>query len=154
MAFWKWWTTFVLICIAIAAAERTHNISEYFFLDITYISYIIVIAFLICNAFLSYYSFVIQFYKTKISESALRPVWFWSDNVLTLGMIGTMLGFLIVLTEAFVGVDPTNTEKMKETIRVVSQGMGIAMITTLTGLISSTILKNQLTLLEWDNEKL
>ena len=39
--------------------------------------------------------------------------WFISDFVLTIGMVGTVSGFLLMLAGAFAGVDLTDEEAMK-----------------------------------------
>ena len=74
--------------------------------------------------------------------------WFAADAVTSMGMIGTIIGFLLVLGGAFADVDPTNVEAMKKVVENLTSGMGIALLTTLTGLITSVIMKFQLVLLE------
>jgi len=74
--------------------------------------------------------------------------WFISDALLSLGMIGTLIGFLIVLGQAFTDIDPSNIESMTNAISVLASGMSTALITTLTGLSFSLWLKLQLVILE------
>ena len=63
------------------------------------------------------------------------------DMVMSIGMVGTLIGFLIVLTTTFTDIDTTSAAAMKEVIGTLASGMGIALMTSLIGLISSIILK-------------
>ena len=74
--------------------------------------------------------------------------WFLSDAVLSLGMVGTLFGFLIVLDSAFTEIDTSSTESMTEAIGVLASGMSTALVTSLVGLLSSLWLKLQLVILE------
>jgi hypothetical protein len=79
------------------------------------------------------------------------PTWFIADAVMSIGMVGTLLGFLIVLTSAFENVDTSDTQAMQDVIGQLASGMGTALLTSLMGLISSVILKFQLVMLEANN---
>lgn len=154
MAFWKWWTVFVLTVFLAAFAEFQVGISHYLLtVDVTYLSVFILLMFLLCNGFISYFSFLVQFYSTKISEQSLKPLWFISDAMLSIGMVGTLVGFMMVLGNAF-NIDTASAEQMKKVIAEVASGISVALITTLTGLVCSILLKVQLVLLDSDNEKL
>jgi len=74
--------------------------------------------------------------------------WFLSDAVLSLGMVGTLFGFLLVLGSAFTEIDTSSTESMTEAIGVLASGMSTALVTSLVGLLSSLWLKLQLVILE------
>ena len=69
--------------------------------------------------------------------------WFMSDFVLTIGMVGTVSGFLLMLTGAFAGVDLTDEVAMKNVLEKMSKGMSTALYTTLFGLICGGLLKIQ-----------
>jgi len=70
--------------------------------------------------------------------------WFVSDAVLTLGMIGTIIGFMIMLIGTFDTVEFTAVENIRAVLSSMSKGLYTALSTTLIGLISSVILKIQL----------
>jgi hypothetical protein len=74
--------------------------------------------------------------------------WFYSEQLMTLGMIGTVIGFLIMLSTAFVNVDVTSVNDMKDVIGNMAMGMGTALWTTLFGLITATLSRLQLVFLE------
>ena len=155
MIFWKWWST-VLVCITIfLTANYFAGISDYLLVaDKSKISLGILIVTTICSLSIGYLAYKVQFAQMKIREESLHPYWFFSDVVLSLGMVGTLIGFLLVLTTTFNDIDNTSTEAMKKVIAELASGMGIALITSLTGLICSIILKFELVLLESENAKI
>ena len=69
--------------------------------------------------------------------------WFISDLLLTIGMIGTVSGFLIMLTGAFAGVNISDEVAMKSVLEKMAKGMSTALYTTLFGLICGSLLKIQ-----------
>ena len=85
--------------------------------------------------------------KNKIKSTDWRGNqeigWFISDLVLTIGMIGTVSGFLLMLTGAFAGVDLNDEVAMKNVLEQMSKGMSTALYTTLFGLICGSLLKIQ-----------
>jgi biopolymer transport protein ExbB/TolQ len=79
--------------------------------------------------------------------AAVERGWLWSDVVLSLGMIGTVVGFMVMLS-GFAGADFSNVENTQGLIAKLSYGMSTALATTLVGLISSVLLKLQFFMLE------
>ena len=155
MAFWKWWSTVIIAGTLLAITEIYVDISKYIVdMDPTRLSLLILSIVVLSSLVMGYYSYLVQFRKIKISEQALTPLWYFSDTVLSIGMVGTLVGFLIVLTTTFQNIDQTNAAEIKRIISELANGMGIALITSLTGLISSIIMKFELVMLESENEKI
>ena len=69
--------------------------------------------------------------------------WFTSDFCLTLGMIGTVAGFIFMLSTAFATIDVSNVNSLQNVLTQMSAGMGTALYTTAAGLVSSAFLKLQ-----------
>ena len=74
--------------------------------------------------------------------------WFASDAVLSLGMVGTLFGFLVVLGQSFGDIDTSSVASMTTAISKLASGMSTALVTSLVGLIASLWLKLQLVILE------
>jgi biopolymer transport protein ExbB/TolQ len=74
--------------------------------------------------------------------------WFASDLVLSLGMIGTIVGFMIMLYGTFGEIDVTDMESVRNVLSAMSSGLYTALSTTLLGLISSVILKCQISIID------
>ena len=70
--------------------------------------------------------------------------WFVSDMLLTLGMIGTVAGFIYMLSTSFSEMDPQNVISMQGVLAKMSAGMSTALYTTAAGLVCSLLLKLQL----------
>jgi len=152
MVFWKWWTTIVVCVVLIGIAETQIGISHYLLVqDGTKISILILTILLSCSLFVGYKSYMKQFKNRVVTQSSVEPIWFFSDAVLSIGMVGTLVGFLIVLTTTFSNITDYSPEELKNIIGTLASGMGIALITSLTGLLSSILLKFQLVLLDGES---
>jgi hypothetical protein len=72
---------------------------------------------------------------------------FASDTLMKLGLLGTIIGFIIMLAP-IAGIDATDRAIMKSSMSLMSDGMAIAMYTTLAGLVGSILLKIQYYMLD------
>lgn len=72
---------------------------------------------------------------------------FASDTLMKLGLLGTIIGFIIMLAP-IAGLDATDRAMMKSSMGLMSDGMAIAMYTTLAGLVGSILLKIQYYMLD------
>lgn len=72
---------------------------------------------------------------------------FAGDALMKLGLFGTIVGFIIMLAPMS-GLDTENQAALKTSMSMMSEGMAVAMYTTLTGLVGSILLKVQYALVE------
>jgi hypothetical protein len=114
--------------------------------DQTKISFIIIAVWAISSIFVLY-----KIYKPKSVNEEL--LWFTSESLVTLGLIGTVSGFLLMLYSAFADIDVSNIDSLTASLDQMATGMSTALTTTLVGLISSLHLKVQLMLVESHNAK-
>jgi hypothetical protein len=134
--FLLWWMIFVLQVVAIVAAgwfDAHLYLLEH---DSTYLSFLIILIWLVTS--------IIIGYRTFLNRYANEALWFSAESCMTLGMIGTVVGFILMLSTSLAELDPSNTELMKQAISNMSAGMSTALLTTLVGLIASLFLKIQL----------
>ena len=110
--------------------------------DVTYISFVIMTVWLVTTFFIGKYHF------TGNRERFLPVGWFLSEVCLSLGMLGTVSGFLIMLVSAFSDIDVNNTQTLQTAISSMAVGMGTALYTTLIGIVTSLFIKSQLVNLE------
>jgi len=68
--------------------------------------------------------------------------WFVSDALVKLGLLGTIIGFIMML-EPVASIEDFDVEHLKRALTAMTGGMAVALFTTLTGLIGSTLLKLQ-----------
>ena len=73
--------------------------------------------------------------------------WFLSDILLSMGMVGTVIGFIAMLT-GFFDLDFADPASVQSLIGNLGYGMSTALTTTLVGLVCSILLKLQFFMLE------
>jgi uncharacterized protein with PQ loop repeat len=138
MKFWKWWLTLnvgvVALLIGVFKFDLIQLLAEK---DSTYLTFGILVVAIGT-------SFSLFPMKTKDWH------WFVSDAVLSIGMVGTLFGFLMVLGQSFSDIDTSSTESMTRAIGTLAQGMSTALVTSLVGLVASLWIKLQLVIIEED----
>ena len=72
---------------------------------------------------------------------------FAGDTLMKLGLIGTIVGFIMMLAP-IAGLDTGNQSAIKASMNLMSEGMAVAMYTTLAGLIGSILIRIQYYMLE------
>jgi hypothetical protein len=72
---------------------------------------------------------------------------FVSDTLMKLGLLGTIIGFIIMLAP-IAGLDAADKLAMKSSMGLMSDGMAVAMYTTLAGLVGSILVRIQYYMLD------
>jgi len=72
---------------------------------------------------------------------------FASDTLMKLGLLGTIVGFIIMLAP-IAGLDAADKVAMKSSMGMMSDGMAVAMYTTLAGLVGSILVRIQYYMLD------
>jgi hypothetical protein len=137
--FFYWLITACCIGLAVVFAQNSHLWEALNTKDVTKISWII------CGIFTAS-SLVIGViaYNKYSTFVTMERLWFISDAMVTLGMIGTVSGFLIMTGDGFNNINVSDTASMQKAMQTVGTGMGTVLVTTLMGLTSSVLLKLQL----------
>ena len=133
----RWWLTICVLGVLVYFSYANGWLLPLYEKDATMITYLITIVFGATTLSLGYKSFLKKQFENEVE-------WFVSDAVLTLGMIGTIIGFMIMLVGTFDTVEFTAAENIRAVLSSMSKGLYTALSTTLLGLISSLILKIQL----------
>jgi len=142
----KWWIQTALITFA---SLMIHQYGWWGFLynaDMTKISFVIIGVFLISSLSIGFIS--LKSTNWDHIDRLTNYVWFGSEIMVTLGMIGTVAGFLIMLNTAFTGLDVNDIKNVQDAISDMAIGMSTALVTTLVGLVCSTIIKIQMIIYE------
>lgn len=151
MIFWKWWTMIVLLVTALVASEYYIGVVDFIIQnDPTRITFMIGGLFLLATIYAGLLTRRVHVGK-PVSDKDTSVLWFTSDALMSIGMVGTLLGFLMVLTSAFNDIDTSDVAAMQEVIGQLATGMGTALLTSLVGLVSSITLKAQLVMLDVAN---
>lgn len=144
----KWWLIFCLSLLAggVAVYFNLHN--DLYNADQTKLSFLILGLFVLTSGWIGW--------KTKQLDNARQNMdvgWFIAEACLALGMIGTVTGFLLMLSGAFADIDLANTSTIQKSLTQMALGMSTALYTTLVGLICSLTLKVQLMNVENENQR-
>ena len=140
--FLRWW---LLFCSSIAALFTAYSfgfIDTLLAKDLTRISFMILVTYFATSAFVGYLTY-------KRSRGAIVKIganfgWFVTELLLALGMIGTVIGFILMLGGSFESLNVSDTTSVKTALTDMALGMSTALYTTLVGLVCSQLLKVQL----------
>jgi hypothetical protein len=78
---------------------------------------------------------------------------FAGDALMKLGLLGTIVGFILMLAP-IAGLDAADRASVKGSMGLMSDGMAVAMYTTLTGLVGSILVQTQYYMLDAATAKL
>jgi uncharacterized membrane protein YfcA len=146
--FLRWWLAFVLITVGFLFSYFLGFFQKIYEADSTKLSFLILAIFLSMSVWCGLKTWKwSQLKEPDIAEHRrfrqLEEIgWFASDICLSIGMIGTVIGFIMMLV-GFTSVDASNAKSVQELLSTLGAGMSTALYTTLTGLISSVLLKIQ-----------
>ena len=138
----RWW---LLFCISIAAVFTAHTFGFTQALienDVTRLSFVILTVYLVGSIFVGWATYKQQNNNNIIWHTNIG--WFASESMLALGMIGTVIGFILMLGNSFESLNVSDTTSVKDALTDMALGMSTALYTTLVGLCCSQALKVQL----------
>ncbi len=148
MIFFRWWFIFSLTVVGFLFALSYGYVKMLAQVDQTYLSYVCLILFLLSSLFIGVMSWNPD---VETIKRHLPLCWFSSELMLGLGMIGTLAGFMMMITGAFAtgSLDMSNAENARLLLSNMAVGFSTAAVTTLVGLSCNLITKLQLINLEY-----
>lgn len=138
-----WWLVVVVQVIALGISIYYGAIPFLIENDVTKLSFVIFAMWFFTSASIGYKIF-------KQEEDFDKP-WFVAESCMTVGMIGTVIGFMWMLGSSFQEIDPSNIESMRQVIVDMASGMSTALLTTLCGLLAGLFLKVQIVMQEQED---
>ena len=142
--FMYWWLVTVIQAILVGITIYFGSIEFLWNTDITKLSFLTIALWIGTSV-------VIGFTSYKKKQNYDTP-WFVAESCMTVGMIGTVIGFMLMLGSSFAEIDPSDIDSMRRVITDMASGMSTALLTTLTGLIASLFIKIQIVVQEYENE--
>ena len=149
--FLKWW----LFISAVMAGATYLYFTDMFALlwnkDATKLSYVLLLLFVFMSVWCGYKTWRLSVfldsnktekYIIEKIEHLMEVGWFTSDLCLSIGMMGTVIGFIMMLS-GFSNVNVEDLSTVQGMIKGLGVGMSTALFTTLTGLVCSALLKIQ-----------
>ena len=95
---------------------------------------------------------LLQVYEARL-KNPHNLGWFFSDIMIKLGLLGTIIGFVLMLA-SIVHVSDFDVSAMQDILRQMSAGMGTALYTTFAGLACSIVTATQFHLLDQGADEL
>ena len=145
----RWWLFAIVMLLAAFGAFQTGIINAVYDVDVTGLSFLImgilIVMSIKCGIDTFRLTSIENVTEKDINESYAKADtgWFVSDICLTLGMIGTVAGFIYMLSSSFANIDVSNVSSLQNVLSHMSAGMATALYTTAAGLVSSAFLKVQ-----------
>ena len=149
--FLKWW---LFISAVMAGAPYLYFTDMFALLwnkDATKLSYVLLLLFVFMSVWCGYKTWRLSVfldsnktekYIIEKIEHLMEVGWFTSDLCLSIGMMGTVIGFIMMLS-GFSNVNVEDLSTVQGMIKGLGAGMSTALYTTLTGLVCSALLKIQ-----------
>ena len=134
-----WW---LMVCVIGAGVYFTYSsgwLVPLYNNDITHLTYLITAILGITTVSIGYKAF---------KGRSMHLEWFASDIVLSLGMVGTIVGFMVMLHGTFRKIDVADMESVRLVLAAMSSGLYTALSTTLLGLVASVIIKCQISVID------
>jgi uncharacterized membrane protein YtjA (UPF0391 family) len=137
----KWHVVFILSTLIFFVSGATGIIESMWEGDITKLSFFILILFLITS--LKCGRDIYKLEKNKdFDPRRIEFGWFMSEVFLSLGMVGTIIGFIFIMKD-FSSVNFENVSTIQELIKSLGTGVSTALYTTLVGLVTNIATKVQ-----------
>ena len=137
----KWWTVLCSSLLILFLSYHFGFLQQLYRADITKLSWIIIGLFFLLNIRLGY-----QLHTNRKTGNNFD--WLMSETMISLGMVGTVVGFIYMLSTVFLDINLDDIRSVQDSLGVMATGMGTALWTTLIGLICSILYKTELVLAE------
>ena len=124
--FIMWWIIVNIQTTIISVAYYFGFFDSLYTNDITHLGFVLVGLYFVTTAWIGRIT-------AKKTSKGIDVGWFISEMCLMIGMIGTVIGFIAMLSIFLTGLDMTNTASLIQAISGMGAGMGTALYTTLVG---------------------
>lgn len=140
-----WWVSVLLVATGVFWANHFGLIEQIWNNDVTLITSAISLVFIVFNIALGWVTYKMSnpsfFFSHKESITKFYGMgWFLSEIMMALGMFGTVIGLILMLSTSFVGADAT---QMQGQLGEMWKHMGLALYTNAVGIVASIVLKLQ-----------
>lgn len=150
IGFLRWWLFATLIGVGCYFAYDLGVFRDIWVKDSSKLSFLIMAIFIVHTIWCGIKTFKLSKHiKHGVITTEIKNInryqeigWFSSEACLNIGMIGTVVGFIMMLV-GFTTVDTSQVEKIQGLLASMSAGMSTALYTTLVGLVCSQMLKVQ-----------
>lgn len=150
----RWWA---LICALIGGAAIANSFDLFQTLwvdDLSKLSFLTLSLFSLLSVFVGVLTYRIHIKKKLQNVKYLPGCWFAAELLMGMGMMGTLLGFIMMFQQNVAHIDFSNVDTAKTILAQLTKGTTTAVVTTFVGLLTSLLLKAQLINLEINLEEI
>jgi len=149
--FLKWWLFLSITLLGTLGLGQQGYLHLLWEGDTTKLSFVLLSIFTVMSGWCGYKTWTLsrfldngqtEEYLVEKIEHLMEVGWFTSDLCLSIGMMGTVIGFIMMLS-GFTNIDVKDMSTVQGLIKSLGVGMSTALYTTLTGLVCSALLKIQ-----------
>lgn len=140
-----WWITNLAVATGVFWTWHNGIIAKIWYDDVTMITSILAILYLITTALIGYVAYT-KDYANKIVDAC----WFLSEQMLAIGMLGTVVGFIYLLSSGITSASVNDPTSLATLLANMSVGLGIALYTNAVGILASLITKGLLYAVTYD----
>ena len=149
--FLKWWLFLSITLLGTLGLGQQGYLHLLWEGDTTKLSFVLLSIFTVMSGWCGYKTWTLsrfldngqtEDYLVEKIEHLMEVGWFTSDLCLSIGMMGTVIGFIMMLS-GFTNIDVKYMSTVQGLIKNLGVGMSTALYTTLTGLVCSALLKIQ-----------
>lgn len=143
--FLRWWLLFWLSVVAAITAGALGFYPYLWQSDATYLSWVCLAIYSLMTLFIGHLTRTARSGCQDFQEH-LPLCWFVSNTILSIGMVGTLIGFLMLL-QSISGI--IGTPDIPKVLSLMTLGFSTAGLTTIVGIICSSLMKLQLINLQY-----
>lgn len=146
--FYIWWVVNLAVATGVFWAWHSGIVATIWHDDVTMITSGLSLMYIITTALIGYIA-----YTKDFTSKLVDTCWFLSEQMLALGMLGTVVGFIYLLTTSISSASVTDPSSLATLIASMSVGLGIALYTNAVGILASLITKGLLYAVTYDHEE-
>lgn len=147
-AFYIWFATNLAVATGVYWAWYSGIITKIWHDDVTMITSALGILYIITTIMIGYVA-----YTKDFGSKLVDACWFLSEQMLALGMLGTVIGFIYLLSSGISSASVSDPASLAALLANMSVGLGIALYTNAVGILSSLITKILLYVVIYDYEE-
>lgn len=141
----KWWFIVACSAAALVLTGAMGMLTDLWKTDATKISFAVLALYTLVSLFIGHLTIKARRLANhpRIREH-VGACYFAADVMVDLGLLGTVIGFLMMLGTAFASIDLGNLAAAQAAMSKMAAGVSVALVTTLVGLTCSMLTRAQL----------
>ena len=143
--FYIWWITNLAVASGVFWAYYHGIVARIWYDDVTMITTALAVLYVVTTAIIGYIA-----YTKNFTSKLVDACWFLSEQMLSIGMLGTVVGFIYLLFSGITSASVTDPTSLATLLANMSVGLGIALYTNAVGILASLVTKGLLYAVTYD----